>query len=47
MVRRILAAALLVLAAACGTTQDRVIQGGSPMIDEPTPPFPYNSKFCT
>ena len=39
MARRILAAALVALATACGTTHDRVIQGGSPMIDEPTPPF--------
>jgi hypothetical protein len=47
MFRRFLAAALLTLAAACGAMHDRVLQGGSPMIDEPTPPFPYNSKFCT
>ena len=40
--------ALLLALAACGTTQTGPIyQGGSPMIDVPTPPFPYNSKFCT
>ena len=34
--------------AACGTTQSGyAYEGGSPMIDVPTPPFPYNSKFCT
>lgn len=34
--------------AACGTTQGGMAsQGGSPMIDVPTAPFPYNSKFCT
>ena len=39
---------LLLGLAACGTTQPGPIyQGGSPMIDVPTPPFPYNSKFCT
>jgi hypothetical protein len=47
MFKRILAAALLALAAACGTTPDWVLQGGSPMIDQPVAPFPYNSKFCT
>jgi hypothetical protein len=46
---RLLAALLLAgLAAACGTTNPELsYQGGSPMIDVPTPPFPYNSKFCT
>ena len=38
---------LLLGLAACGTTPGVVVQGGSPMIDVPTPPFPYNSKFCT
>ena len=45
---RILAAVLTLLVSACGTTQNgTAAQGGSPMIDVPTPPFPYNSKFCT
>jgi hypothetical protein len=45
---RIVAAILALLLSACGTTQDgTAAQGGSPMIDVPTPPFPYNSKFCT
>ena len=39
---------LLLGLAACETTQSGyVYEGGSPMIDVPTPPFPYNSKFCT
>jgi hypothetical protein len=42
-----LSLALLGLAA-CGTAQSGYgYEGGSPMIDVPTPPFPYNSKFCT
>jgi len=46
---RLIAAVLLLGLAACGTTQQGgpLSQGGSPMIDVPTPPFPYNSKFCT
>jgi hypothetical protein len=45
---RLIAGLLLLGVAACGTTQPGPIyQGGSPMIDVPTPPFPYNSKFCT
>ena len=44
-----LAALLLLFAlAACGTTSETTTtQGWHPMIDQPTPPFPYNSKFCT
>jgi hypothetical protein len=39
---------LLLGVAACGTPQPGpMYQGGSPMIDVPTPPFPYNSMFCT
>jgi hypothetical protein len=44
---RLLAVILLLGVAACGTTTGPVTQGGSPMIDVPTPPFPYNSMFCT
>jgi len=45
---RLTAAILLLGLAACGTTQTAITQnGGSPMIDVPTPPFPYNSRFCT
>ena len=44
---RIISIVLLLAAAACGTTPEPVSQGGSPMIDVPTPPFPYNSRFCT
>lgn len=40
---------LLLAAAACAAPRDPapLHGGGSPMIDVPTPPFPYNSKFCT
>ena len=42
------AAILALLLAGCGTTQNGTAsQGGSPMIDVPAAPFPYNSKFCT
>ena len=45
---RIGAAIVALLLSACGTTPNGIAaQGGSPMIDVPTPPFPYNSKFCT
>ena len=45
---RLIGFVLLLGLAACGTTQPgSIYQGGSPMIDVPTPPFPYNSKFCT
>jgi hypothetical protein len=44
---RIISIMLLLAVAACGTTTEPITQGGSPMIDVPTPPFPYNSKFCT
>jgi hypothetical protein len=45
---RLTTAVLLLALAACGTTPlDPAYLGGSPMIDVPTPPFPYNSKFCT
>jgi hypothetical protein len=45
---RLIGFVLLLCLAACGTTQtEPIYQGGSPMIDVPTPPFPYNSKFCT
>ena len=44
---RIILIMLLLAVAACGTTSETTIQGWHPMIDQPTPPFPYNSKFCT
>jgi hypothetical protein len=42
---RLCSALLLLGLAACSTigTGDST----SIMIDQPTPPFPYNSKFCT
>jgi hypothetical protein len=33
----------LSLAAACGTTSGDFT---SPLIDQPSAPFPYNSRFC-
>jgi hypothetical protein len=43
---RLAAAILLVGLAACGTAPSAAPQdGGSPMIDVPTPPFPYNSRW--
>jgi|SoiMethySBSTD1v2_1073268.scaffolds.fasta_scaffold493808_3 hypothetical protein len=45
---RVCAAIAVLGLAACATTQSETAsQGGSPMIDVPTAPFPYNSKFCT
>jgi hypothetical protein len=41
---RLTAAALLLgMAAACGTTAGDFT---SPLIDQPSGPFPYNSRFC-
>ena len=43
---RLLSALLLLGLTACGTTQSpSAAAGGSPIIDEPTPPFPYNSRW--
>jgi hypothetical protein len=44
LLRLTAAAALLGLAAACGTTTSGDFT--SPLIDQPTAPFPYNSRFC-
>ena len=44
---RLLAIVLLLAVTSCGVTQGVAMQGGSPLIDEPSPPFPYNSRFCT
>jgi hypothetical protein len=41
---RLIAAALLLgMAAACGTTPG---DSSTLLIDQPTPPFPYNSRIC-
>jgi len=45
-IRLICVALLLALSACAGVTQQTAAAGGSPLIDEPTPPFPYNSRFC-
>ena len=44
---RVVCALLLLGLTACGTTQGSAsaAAGGSPIIDEPTPPFPYNSRW--
>ena len=44
--RRLLGLILLLALAACAAPQGTEVYG-SPMIDEPVAPFPYNSKFCT
>ena len=44
--RRLLGVVLVLALAACAAPQHTAVYG-SPMIDVPTPPFPYNSKFCT
>lgn len=47
--RRLLGLVLVLALAACAAPQGAapLHGGGSPMIDEPMAPFPYNSKFCT
>lgn len=46
---RLFGVVLLLTLAACAAPQGPApLHGsGSPMIDEPVAPFPYNSKFCT
>ena len=44
---KLMSAALLLGIAACGTPQGEFMYAStSPLIDQPTPPFPYNSRFC-
>jgi hypothetical protein len=43
---RVPATILLLAVASCGVIQGGAMQGGSPLIDQPTAPFPYNSRFC-
>ena len=40
---RLCSVLLLLGLAACSTTGD----SSTLLIDQPTPPFPYNSRFCT
>jgi hypothetical protein len=42
---RLLAIILLLAVASCGVTQGGPTQT-SLLIDQPTAPFPYNSRFC-
>jgi len=44
---RLIGVVLLLAVASCAAPQATALRGGSPMIDEPVAPFPYNSKFCT
>jgi hypothetical protein len=38
---------LLLAVASCGSmTQGSATEGGSPLIDVPSAPFPYNSRIC-
>ena len=41
-----LATALAVLASLAACSSAPMGASWSPLIDEPTPPFPYNSKLC-
>jgi uncharacterized lipoprotein YajG len=43
---RLIAAALLLLLAACSTPPTELARSPSILIDQPTPPFPYNSVIC-
>jgi hypothetical protein len=43
---RLLAIVLLLAVASCGVTQGGPTQSASLLIDQPTAPFPYNSRFC-
>lgn len=43
---RVLAVLLLLGVAACGSTQGNMTVATSPLIDQPSPPFPYNSLIC-
>jgi len=45
-IRRLLTMVLLLAVASCTAPHGAQLHG-SPMIDVPVPPFPYNSKFCT
>jgi len=44
LIRLTAASLLLAIAAACSTTPG---DSSTLLIDQPTPPFPYNSRFCT
>lgn len=43
---RLLAIILLFGLAACGTTRGDPALAVSALIDQPSPPFPYNSLIC-
>ena len=44
---RLLSALLLLGLAACASTQNIDVASSLPLtIDQPTPPFPYNSRIC-
>jgi hypothetical protein len=43
---RLLVVVLLLALAACGTPQGDRLAPTSILIDQPTSPFPYNSRFC-
>jgi hypothetical protein len=43
---RLLAIMLLLAVASCAVTPGVAMPGGSPLIDQPSAPFPYNSRFC-
>jgi hypothetical protein len=43
---RLMTTVLLVALAACGTAPSELAMAPSILIDQPSPPFPYNSRFC-
>lgn len=43
---RLVAVALLLLLSACSTPPSELARSPSMLIDQPSPPFPYNSQFC-
>jgi len=43
---RLLAISLLLLLASCGSMPAGTGSSSSILIDEPTSPFPYNSRIC-
>ncbi|MGH8678973.1 MAG: hypothetical protein ACREUQ_11545 [Burkholderiales bacterium] len=42
----LIAVALLAGLAGCSTPPTELARSPSILIDQPTPPFPYNSRFC-
>ncbi len=43
---RLIAIALMLALSACSTPPTELARSPSILIDQPAPPFPYNSQFC-